>query len=132
MRQPRTWEDCVFFHGHECGGLAIGYQASRYAIELLDIEFEEGERIHCIAEGNGCPLDGIQVMLGCTIGKGNLELRPTEARGYNFYNLTTGESARLTLKQLPDMERSKMKEFLLQMTYRYLFDISKTELTPQS
>ena len=31
------WERCVEFHGHACGGLAVGYQASLYAMELLGI-----------------------------------------------------------------------------------------------
>ena len=35
----KTWNDCVAFHGHECGGLTIGYKASLYAIELLNLEF---------------------------------------------------------------------------------------------
>ena len=29
----KTWNDCVAFHGHECGGLTIGYKASLYAID---------------------------------------------------------------------------------------------------
>ena len=44
----KTWEDCVAFHGHECGGLTIGYKASLYAIELLDIKFSEDEELVCI------------------------------------------------------------------------------------
>ena len=34
-----TWADCAAFHGHECGGLTIGYKAALYAIELLGLEF---------------------------------------------------------------------------------------------
>ena len=29
-----AWEKCVAFHGHECGGLTIGYKAAEYAMEL--------------------------------------------------------------------------------------------------
>ena len=36
MKQ-KTWRDCAEFHGHECGGLTIGYKAAHYAIKLLDI-----------------------------------------------------------------------------------------------
>ena len=28
----KIWETCVAFHGHECGGLTIGYQAALYAV----------------------------------------------------------------------------------------------------
>src|SRR5665647_1574809 len=131
MRQMRTWDDCKAFHGHECGGLAIGYQASRYAIELLDITFEDDEHLLCIAESVACPVDAIQVMLGCTIGKKNMQIDLTGQQAFNFYNFTTNESVRLSLKKLPEMDRSKMKEFILQMNYRYLFDKINTEIEPE-
>ena len=31
------WKKCVEFHGHECGGLAIGYKAALYAEKLLEV-----------------------------------------------------------------------------------------------
>ncbi|MDD7389468.1 MAG: FmdE family protein, partial [Lachnospiraceae bacterium] len=31
------WEKCAAFHGHVCGGLMIGYKASLYAMELLEL-----------------------------------------------------------------------------------------------
>ena len=30
----KKWETCVAFHGHSCGGLAIGYRAALYAAKL--------------------------------------------------------------------------------------------------
>ena len=132
MNQIRTWQQCVAAHGHECGGLAIGYQASRYAIELLDIEFAEDERILCFAEGKGCPLDGIRTMLRCDEGKNELRVEDTGNHAYSFYNLGTGEGVRLTPKQYPEMEKSEMKDFLLNMTYRYLFDKVSTEQIPEA
>ena len=68
----KTWNDCVSFHGHECGGLTIGYKASLFAIELLKLDFSADEQVVCIAENDACGLDAIQVMLGCSVGKGNL------------------------------------------------------------
>ena len=38
------WNKCVEFHGHACGGLTIGYKASLYAIELLELELGGGGR----------------------------------------------------------------------------------------
>ena len=49
MIDERSWQRCAEFHGHVCGGLAIGYQAARYAAELLDIGFSKDEEIVCIA-----------------------------------------------------------------------------------
>ena len=66
----KTWEECVAFHGHQCPGLSIGYRASQYAIELLELTFSEDEQVVCVAENDACGIDGIQVMLGCSVGKG--------------------------------------------------------------
>ena len=97
----KTWQDCVAFHGHECGGLTIGYKASLYAIELLNLEFSADEQVVCIAENDACGIDGIQVMLGCSIGKGNLLFHMRGKSAYSFYNRKTGASVRLVLKPGP-------------------------------
>ena len=98
----KTWIDCVAFHGHECGGLTIGYKASLYAIELLHLDFSADEEVVCICENDACGVDAIQVMLGCSIGKGNLLFHMRGKSAYSFYNRTTGESVRLVQKPKPD------------------------------
>ena len=40
MDKNTLWKKCAAFHGHECGGLTIGYKAALYALELLDISLE--------------------------------------------------------------------------------------------
>ena len=30
------WQKCVAFHGHGCGGLAVGFRAVLYAWELFE------------------------------------------------------------------------------------------------
>ena len=44
-----NWEKCVAFHGHECGGLSIGYRAAEYAMELLGVTFSDNEQVVCIS-----------------------------------------------------------------------------------
>ena len=39
------WQRCVDFHGHECGGLTIGYKAAQYAIKLLGLTFSDDEQV---------------------------------------------------------------------------------------
>ena len=97
----KTWNDCVAFHGHECGGLTIGYKASLYAIELLKLEFSDDEQVVCIAENDACGIDAIQVMLGCSVGKGNLLFHMRGKSAYSFYNRKSGASVRLVLKPSP-------------------------------
>ena len=98
----KTWNDCVAFHGHECGGLTIGYKASLYGIELLNLKFSADEQVVCIAENDACGVDGIQVMLGCSIGKGNLLFHMRGKQAFSFYNRKTGASVRLVLKPRPE------------------------------
>ena len=98
----KTWNDCVAFHGHECGGLTIGYKASLYAIELLKLEFSADEQVVCIAENDACGVDAVQVMLGCSIGKGNLLFHMRGKQAFSFYNRKTGASVRLVLKPRPE------------------------------
>ena len=61
------WKGCVEFHGHECGGLAVGFRAALYAKELLGEERSEDEELVCIAETDACGVDAILVILGCTV-----------------------------------------------------------------
>lgn len=98
----KTWQDCVAFHGHECGGLTIGYKASLYAIELLNLEFSEDEQVVCITENDACGVDAVQVMLGCSIGKGNLLFHMRGKQAFSFYNRKNGKSVRLVLKPRPE------------------------------
>ena len=97
----KTWNDCASFHGHECGGLTIGYKASLYAIKLLNLEFSADEQVVCISENDACGVDAIQVMLGCSVGKGNLLFHLRGKSAYSFYNRKTGKSVRLVLKPAP-------------------------------
>ena len=108
------WEKCVEFHGHSCGGLRIGYQAARYAMELLNIGFSDKEQVVCISENDACGVDAIQVMLGCSIGKGNLLFHMTGKQAFSFYNRASGQSVRLLLKPKPaDMTPEESSRYYL-------------------
>ena len=80
------WEKAVAFHGHVCGGLMIGYKAALYAMKLLELEFSEDEQVVCIAENDACGVDAIQVILGCSVGKGNLLFHMRCKQAFSFYN----------------------------------------------
>ena len=120
----KTWQDCVAFHGHECGGLTIGYKASLYAIELLNLEFSADEQVVCIAENDACGVDGIQVMLGCSIGKGNLLFHMRGKQAFSFYNRKTGASVRLVLKPKPEgMTREESFAYYQSCEPKDMFDM---------
>ena len=120
----KTWQDCVAFHGHECGGLTIGFKASLYAIELLNLEFSADEQVVCIAENDACGVDGIQVMLGCSIGKGNLLFHMRGKQVFSFYNRKTGTSVRLVLKPKPEgMTREESFAYYQSCEPKDMFDV---------
>ena len=125
----KTWQDCVAFHGHECGGLTIGYKASLYAIELLNLEFSDDEPVVCIAENDACGIDGIQVMLGCSIGKGNLLFHMRGKSAYSFYNRKTGKSVRLVMKPKPaGMTREESFAYYQGCDPREMFEVKETTI----
>ena len=125
----KTWKDCVAFQGHECGGLTIGYKASLYAIELLNLEFSTDEQVVCIAENDACGIDGIQVMLGCSIGKGNLLFHMRGKSAYSFYNRKTGKSVRLVLKPKPEgMTREASFAYYQACKPEEMFDVKETTI----
>ena len=101
MDRKELWKKAVAFHGHECGGLTIGWQAARYAAQLLDLSFSGDEEVVCIAENDACGVDAIQVLLGCSVGKGNLLFRLRGKQAFSFYNRKTGKAVRLVLKPAP-------------------------------
>ena len=41
------WKKAVSFHGHECGGIALGVRACMEAIDRLGITFSEDEDLVC-------------------------------------------------------------------------------------
>jgi len=125
----KTWQDCVAFHGHECGGLTIGYKASLYAIELLKLDFSADEQVVCISENDACGVDAVQVMLGCSIGKGNLLFHMRGKQAFSFYNRKTGASARLVLKPKPEgMTREESFAYYQACKPEEMFDVKDTTI----
>ncbi len=102
MNEKMLWEKCVAFHGHECGGLTVGFKAALLAIQVLGITFSQDEEIVCISENDACGVDAIQVIFGCTVGKGNLLFHMTGKSAYSFYDRKSGKSVRLLLKAAPE------------------------------
>ena len=122
-------ENCVAFHGHSCGGLTIGYKAALYAIDLLALTFSSDEEVVCISENDACGVDAIQVILGCSIGKGNLLFHLTGKQAFSFYNRQTGKSVRLMLKKKPDsMTREESFDYYQGLEPKEMFKATATKI----
>ena len=131
--EAALWEKCIAFHGHECGGLLIGFKAALYAIELLGILFSSDEQVVCISENDACGVDAIQVVLGCSVGKGNLLLHIKGKQAYSFYNRTNGKSVRLVLREIPRKDGASKLDYMKDIPASQLFDVKETtEILPES
>ena len=123
------FEKCAAFHGHVCGGLTIGYKAAQYAIRLLNLTFSDDEEVVCIAENDACGVDAIQVMLGCSIGKGNLLFHMRGKQAFSVYNRKTGKAVRLVLKLKPEgLRKEDSLQYYQSREPEELFDVKPVAL----
>ncbi len=124
------WQKCAAFHGHVCGGLTIGYKAALYAIELLNITFSEDEDVVCVSENDACGVDAVQVIMGCSIGKGNLLFHMTGKQAFSFFDRVNNKSVRLVLKKRPEgMTREESFDYYQSLLPRDMFDVRDTKIT---
>jgi formylmethanofuran dehydrogenase subunit E len=89
-------KQAVKFHGHSCPGLAIGVVVSKIALE--NAKRAADEELVAVVENDACGIDAIQVLTGCTFGKGNLIHNDYGKSVYTFYNRNTDKAIRISLK----------------------------------
>jgi formylmethanofuran dehydrogenase subunit E len=88
---------CARFHGHICPGLTIGYRAARAGLEKLKEIRSVDEEIVAITETDACCADAIQVLTGCTFGKGNLIYKDYGKMVFLFFSRKSGKGVRFSL-----------------------------------
>lgn len=127
LDKENLWQLCQSFHGHVCGGLLTGFLASLYASELLDLGISQDEEIVCISENDTCAVDAVQVVLGCTVGKGNLLFHMTGKLAFSFYSRETGKSVRLIRTgMLPDPRTIDVIDYCMNNPYSDVFTVKDT------
>lgn len=105
----KTYDDIIDFHGHSCPGLAIGYRVSVRALKELGDRAED-EEIVAIVENSSCAVDAVQVMTGCTFGKGNLIFKDYGKQVYTFIRRPSGKSVRIAINIKKQPESSEEKK----------------------
>ena len=79
MIQAKDWlEIGQKFHGHKCPAMPLGLRLAAAAMNKLGVERAMDGQLHAfidIGENHcaTCFADGVQVITGCTLGKGNIE-----------------------------------------------------------
>jgi len=95
---PEDLQEAIRFHGHVCPGLVMGYLAAKAARDHLQVERPEDEELVAVAESDGCGVDAVQSLLGCTLGKGNLIYRDRGKQAYTIICRKKGRAVRVAAK----------------------------------
>lgn len=123
----------VIFHGHFCPGLAIGYRATQIAMDALGTGRAEDEGLVAIVENDSCAVDAVQVLAGCTFGKGNLIFRDHGKHVYTFALRPSGQAVRLSLRPRDEADRTEMSrdeqaQWFLEADLEKVFVVQRTTI----
>jgi formylmethanofuran dehydrogenase subunit E len=105
----KTYDDVVDFHGHSCPGLALGYRVSLRALREMKTRSAD-EEIVAVVENNSCAVDAVQVMTGCSFGKGNLIFHDYGKQVYTFIMRPSGRYIRISVDWKRPAEGRREKE----------------------
>jgi len=86
------------FHGHYCPGMALGVLAASIAIDDLGRHVDGSNELVGRAETDMCAADAVQMMTGCTFGKGNLLHLDHGKNAFTFTRQRDGRTIRVAIK----------------------------------
>jgi formylmethanofuran dehydrogenase subunit E len=93
-----AFKRCAEFHGHVCPGLAIGFKAAGALMARLGATKGPDEELVAIVETDACGADAIQVVTGCTFGKGNLILKKYGKQAFSLADRRQAKAFRASLR----------------------------------
>lgn len=99
----KTLDEVADFHGHVCPGLALGYRVAALALKEMGDRAEDEELV-AVVENDSCAVDAVQVLTGCTFGKGNLFHRDFGKQVYTFFRRPSGNYIRIAIDWTPPKE----------------------------
>jgi formylmethanofuran dehydrogenase subunit E len=92
------FNQCIKFHGHVCPGLAIGFRAAQVLMKQLGVGKAPDEELVAMVETDACGSDAIQVMTGCTFGKGNFIFKNYGKHAFSLMDRKRGRGIRVCLR----------------------------------
>lgn len=95
--ESAEFKKCADFHGHICPGLSIGFRAAKEAMARLAEQRSEDEEIVAIVETDACSADAVQVLTGCTFGKGNFIYKDYGKMVLTLLSRHTGKGVRVAM-----------------------------------
>jgi formylmethanofuran dehydrogenase subunit E len=123
MIDPREFLDAgLTLHGHKCPAMPQGLRAGAIAMNRLGVERSGDKTLLALVElGDDhcahCFADGVQMITGCTFGKGNIRKLGYGKFGVTVVDKTTGRAVRVVpradaqmrTKQTPFFTEYRMK-----------------------
>jgi len=104
MINPKDYyEHGLTLHGHKCPAMPMGLRVGAAAMNALGVErAKDGQLLALIELGEDhcatCFADGIQMITGCTLGKGNIKKLHYGKWGVTLVETATGRAVRVTPK----------------------------------
>ncbi len=90
-------QQAVEFHGHMCPGLALGLRVAELALAEFGRHGPENELV-AVVETDMCPVDAIQLLTGCTFGRGNLVYLDYGKNVFTFARPAGGKALRIAIR----------------------------------
>jgi len=109
---PEDLKKCIEFHGHLCPGLIYGYMVAKTAMDLLKLDRSRDEEVVAISENDSCAVDALQILLGTSIGKGNLILKDYGKNAYTILNRQNKKAYRFSRKKHYQYQGKPKDEFI--------------------
>jgi formylmethanofuran dehydrogenase subunit E len=112
FQSPEDLKKCIEFHGHLCPGLVYGYKVAKRAMDLLNLNRSRDEEIVAICENDSCAVDALQILLGTSIGKGNLILKDYGKNVYTILKRQNKKAYRFSRKKHYQYQGTPKDEFV--------------------
>lgn len=128
IRLQADFQRCAEFHGHVCPGLSIGYKATKAAMRFLEQhQPAQDEELVAIVETDACGSDAVQVLTGCTFGKGNFLYKDNGKMAFTLMDRKTGKGVRVCTKKSPLESNSRHGELMQKVMRGQASDAEKAE-----
>ena len=105
------------FHGHKCPAMPNGLRVAAAAMNKLGVDRTGDSFLHAVVELGDhhcatCFADGVQVITGCTFGKGNIEKSHKGKWGLTLIDKRTNRAVRVVPKAEAMMQTKKTPFFI--------------------
>jgi formylmethanofuran dehydrogenase subunit E len=98
IMEQDDFKRCADFHGHICPGLSIGYRAAKAGLSWLREHRAPDEELVAVVETDACSADAVQVLTGCTFGKGNFIWKDYGKMALTLLSRRSGQGVRVAIR----------------------------------